>query len=89
MGEVINFMATYARGLICMPVSEKRLDELDLPPMVYHNTDPRSTAFTISADVITCTTGISAYERNQTIHAILDAQTKPQDLRRLGHVFSK
>jgi 3,4-dihydroxy 2-butanone 4-phosphate synthase/GTP cyclohydrolase II len=85
--EVINFMATYARGLICMPVSEKRLDELDLPPMVYHNTDPRSTAFTVSADVKTCTTGISAYERNQTIHAILDAQTKPQDLRRPGHVF--
>ncbi|MBO8136597.1 MAG: bifunctional 3,4-dihydroxy-2-butanone-4-phosphate synthase/GTP cyclohydrolase II [Desulfotomaculum sp.] len=85
--EAVNFMAAYGRGLICMPVEGKRLDELDLPAMVTHNTDPHATAFTVSVDAKNTTTGISAHERAMTIKAILDPATKPQDLRRPGHVF--
>ncbi|WP_027718121.1 bifunctional 3,4-dihydroxy-2-butanone-4-phosphate synthase/GTP cyclohydrolase II [Desulfovirgula thermocuniculi] len=85
--EAINFMATYGRGLICMPITNQRADELDLPLMVSHNTDKHGTAFTVSVDHKDTTTGISAYERAQTIKAILDPSTRPEDLRRPGHIF--
>lgn len=85
--EAVNFMATHGRGLICLPMEGKRLDELDLPAMVTHNTDPHATAFTVSIDAKECTTGISAHERAMTIKAVLDPNTKPADLRRPGHVF--
>ncbi len=85
--ETINFMATHGRGLVCMPMEKNRLDELSLPPMVSENTDRRKTAFTISVDVKTCTTGISAAERAMTVRALVDPATKPADLMRPGHVF--
>jgi 3,4-dihydroxy 2-butanone 4-phosphate synthase/GTP cyclohydrolase II len=85
--EVVNFMATHAKGLICLPMEGSRLDELDLPPMVTNNTDPHGTAFTVSIDGHNTTTGISAHERAMTIQTVLDANTKPTDLRRPGHVF--
>ncbi len=85
--EAITFMATYGRGLICMPIIGKRLDELDLPAMVSHNTDPHGTAFTVSVDHKDTKTGISAHERAATVRAILDPATKPEDLRRPGHIF--
>lgn len=85
--EAVNFMATNGRGLICLPVIGKRLDELDLPAMVAHNTDPHATAFTVSIDAKECTTGISAHERATTIRAVLDPKTQPSDLHRPGHVF--
>jgi len=85
--EAVNFMATHARGLICMPVEGKRLDELDLPAMVNHNTDPHATAFTISVDARECTTGISAQERAMTVKKVLDSNSRPEDLRRPGHIF--
>jgi len=85
--EAINFMASHGRGLICLPILGKRLDELDLPAMVSHNTDPHATAFTVSVDAKECTTGISAHERAMTVKAVLDPNTKPADLRRPGHVF--
>lgn len=83
----INFMATYGRGLICLPVIGERLDQLDLPAMVSHNTDLHGTAFTVSVDHKNTSTGISAHERSATIQAILDPATKPEDLRRPGHIF--
>lgn len=85
--EVINFMATYGRGLICVPMSGARLDELDLPAMVTHNTDAHGTAFTVSVDHKDTTTGISAHERAATVRALIDPNTKPEDLRRPGHIF--
>jgi 3,4-dihydroxy 2-butanone 4-phosphate synthase/GTP cyclohydrolase II len=85
--EAVNFMATNGRGLICLPIIGKRLDELDLPAMVAHNTDPHATAFTVSIDAKVCTTGISAHERATTIRAVLDPQTQSSDLRRPGHIF--
>jgi len=85
--EVINFMITYGRGLVCTPITEERAAELQLPPMVEHNTDPHGTAFTISVDHRSTTTGISAYERSQTIQALIDPNSKPDDFRRPGHVF--
>lgn len=85
--EAINFMAVHGRGLICLPVEGKRLDELELPAMVTNNTDPHATAFTVSIDAKDCTTGISAYERAMTVRAVLDPDTKPADLRRPGHIF--
>lgn len=85
--ETINFMATYGRGLICMPVEGRRLDALGLEAMVNHNTDKNGTAFTVSVDAYDTTTGISAFERAHTIQAILDPATKPEDLRRPGHIF--
>ncbi|MDK2888396.1 MAG: 3,4-dihydroxy 2-butanone 4-phosphate synthase / cyclohydrolase [Thermoanaerobacter sp.] len=85
--EAINFMATHARGLICMPITNERADELDLPLMVTHSTDKHGTAFTVSVDHKDTSTGISAYERAQTIRAILDPATRPEDLRRPGHIF--
>ncbi|MBU2700262.1 dihydroxy 2-butanone 4-phosphate synthase/GTP cyclohydrolase II 3-4 [Sporomusaceae bacterium BoRhaA] len=85
--EAINFMATYGKGLICMPVVGSRLDELGICPMVENNTDNHETAFTVSIDAKTTTTGISAFERCDTIQAVLKTETKPTDLRRPGHVF--
>ncbi|MDI6632189.1 MAG: bifunctional 3,4-dihydroxy-2-butanone-4-phosphate synthase/GTP cyclohydrolase II, partial [Thermoanaerobacteraceae bacterium] len=81
------FMAIYGRGLICVPITQKRADELDFPPMVLHNTDPHGTAFTVSVDARGVTTGISAYERALTIQKIVDPEAKPQDFRRPGHIF--
>lgn len=86
--EAINFMATHGRGLICVPLTGQRCEELNLPLMVpYNNTDPHVTAFSISIDHKNTTTGISAYDRALTIKHLLDRQTKPEDLRRPGHIF--
>ncbi|WP_018703222.1 bifunctional 3,4-dihydroxy-2-butanone-4-phosphate synthase/GTP cyclohydrolase II [Anaeromusa acidaminophila] len=85
--EAINFMATYGRGLICMPVHGARLDELGICAMVSENTDNHCTAFTVSIDAVETTTGISAPERAQTVLKVLDPATKPEDLRRPGHIF--
>lgn len=87
--EKINFMAKYGRGLICVPIQQERANELKLNMMVEENTAVHSTAFTVSVDLIGkgCTTGISAYDRAMTIKAIVDEQTKPQDLGRPGHIF--
>lgn len=85
--EAINFMATYGKGLICMPVIGERLDELEIQPMVSQNTDSLETAFTVSVDAATATTGISAFERALTVKTIIDPKTKPHDLRRPGHIF--
>ncbi|MCX7987519.1 MAG: bifunctional 3,4-dihydroxy-2-butanone-4-phosphate synthase/GTP cyclohydrolase II [Bacteroidales bacterium] len=87
--EIINFMATHGRGLICAALPEERCDELELDPMVDKNTSANSTAFTVSVDLIGrgCTTGISAYDRAMTIRALVDENTKPDDLARPGHVF--
>lgn len=85
--EAINFMATYGRGLICAPLTRQRMHELKLDPMVEENTDPHGTAFTVSVDASTSTTGISAFERAATIRALVDYRTNPADLRRPGHIF--
>ena len=87
--EVINFMATYARGLICLAMTGERLDQLELAPMVQHNTANLGTAFTVSIDARGrgVTTGISSYDRAQTILAAVDPRTRPEDLARPGHVF--
>ncbi|MBM2831108.1 MAG: 3,4-dihydroxy-2-butanone 4-phosphate synthase [Dehalococcoidia bacterium] len=86
--EAINFMARYARGLICMPVSGQRLDELHVPLMVQDNTSRHGTAFTISVESKhKTTTGISAHDRAATVKAIIDPNTRPEDLARPGHMF--
>jgi 3,4-dihydroxy 2-butanone 4-phosphate synthase/GTP cyclohydrolase II len=87
--EVINFIATYARGLICLAMSGERLDQLELGPMVLHNTANLGTTFTVSIDARGrgVTTGISSYDRAQTILAAVDPRTCPEDLARPGHVF--
>jgi 3,4-dihydroxy 2-butanone 4-phosphate synthase/GTP cyclohydrolase II len=87
--EVINFMARYGRGLICAPITQKRATELDLNPMVGHNTSSHETNFTVSVDMIGngCTTGISATDRSKTTLALIDPATKPEDLGRPGHIF--
>jgi len=86
--EAITFMATHGRGLICLPMEEKRLDELNLPLMVEENTSCFETAFTISIDAQKhTTTGISAADRATTIKAAIDPETKPEDLARPGHIF--
>ena len=87
--EKINFMETHARGLICAPITRERAEELDLPMMVSHNTSIHSTPFTISIDLLThgCTTGISAYDRAQTILALTRQETAPEDFGRPGHIF--
>src|SRR5437773_3505458 len=86
--EVINFMARYARGLICLPLTEERCDELHLTTQVADNTSYLGTAFTVSIDARKgVTTGISASDRATTILAAVDPHTKPQDLARPGHVF--
>lgn len=85
--EAINFMVTHGRGLVCLPLVGERLDQLDIQPMVRHNTDSNETAFTVSIDARDTTTGISAHERAATIKKVLDPDTQPDDLRRPGHVF--
>ncbi len=87
--EKINFMETHARGLICAPITRERAEELDLPMMVSHNTSIHSTPFTVSIDLLThgCTTGISAYDRAQTILALTRKETAPEDFGRPGHIF--
>lgn len=87
--ELINFMATHGRGLICAPLTEERCKELDLNRMVTHNTDPLETAFTVSVDLKGkgVTTGISASDRAKTIQALVNPQTKAEDLLRPGHIF--
>lgn len=87
--EVINFMATYGRGLICAPLVEERCDELGLEMMVQHNTVLHQTAFTVSVDLIGngCTTGISAADRSKTVQALINPNTKREDLGSPGHIF--
>lgn len=85
--ENINFMATYAKGLICTPMSAEVAARLNFPPMVAENTDNHSTAFTVAVDHVDTTTGISAAERSYTIMKCVDEDAKPEDFRRPGHVF--
>ena len=87
--EAINFMAKNARGLICMPITGQRLNELNIPMMVGENTARHGTAFTVSVDakIRGVTTGISAHDRAETIKAMIDPATKPEDLGRPGHIF--
>lgn len=87
--EMINFMATHGRGLICAPLTESRCKELGLHVMVTNNTDPMETAFTVSVDLRGngVTTGISAADRAKTILALVNPETKPHDLARPGHIF--
>jgi 3,4-dihydroxy 2-butanone 4-phosphate synthase/GTP cyclohydrolase II len=87
--EMINFMATHGRGLICAPLTESRCKELGLHVMVSNNTDPMETAFTVSVDLRGngVTTGISAADRATTILSLVDSNTKPHDLARPGHIF--
>lgn len=87
--EIINFMATHGRGLICAPIDEQRADELELDMMVSSNTALHETAFTVSIDLIGkgCTTGISAYDRATGIRALVDRNTKASDFARPGHIF--
>ncbi len=87
--EMINFMATHGRGLICAPLTESRCKELDLHAMVRNNTDHMETAFTVSVDLKGngVSTGISASDRAKTIQALIDSNTKPFDLARPGHIF--
>ena len=87
--SMINFMAKYGRGLICVPMSEKLCNKLDLKKMVPNNTDPFETAFTVSVDLKGngVTSGISAADRAKTVLALVDNKTKPGDLTRPGHVF--
>jgi 3,4-dihydroxy 2-butanone 4-phosphate synthase/GTP cyclohydrolase II len=85
--EAINFMVINARGLVCMPVVGSRLDELNIGLMVSTNTESMCTAFTVSIDAASVTTGISAHERAMTVKAVLDPQSTPADIRRPGHIF--
>lgn len=85
--ENVNFMATHAKGLICMPMSAELADRLGLPPMVEANTDNHETAFTVSIDHKDTTTGISADERGYTARKAIEAQAQPSDFRRPGHMF--
>ncbi|MGG4032546.1 bifunctional 3,4-dihydroxy-2-butanone-4-phosphate synthase/GTP cyclohydrolase II [Paenibacillus cisolokensis] len=85
--EMINFMITEARGLVCVPITQERAEELDLQPMVAHNTDYHGTAFTVSVDHLSTTTGISAHERSMTVRALIDRKTRAHDFRRPGHIF--
>jgi len=87
--EVINFMATHGRGLICAPLTENRCKELELNMMVRNNTDPMETAFTVSVDLKGkgVTTGISASDRSKTVKSLIDPSTKPFELARPGHIF--
>ena len=85
--EAVNFMATHAKGLICTPMEGDRLDALDIAPMVTNNTDNHETAFTVSVDAVTTDTGISAFERCQTVQLLIDPSAKPSSFRRPGHVF--
>lgn len=85
--ENINFMASYAKGLICMPMTKEYTEKLNLPQMVTNNTDNHCTAFTVSIDHVDTTTGISALERSVTAMKVVENGAKPQDFRRPGHMF--
>jgi 3,4-dihydroxy 2-butanone 4-phosphate synthase/GTP cyclohydrolase II len=86
--ETINFMVKYGRGLVCAPITKKRARELDLEPMVSHNTTSHETNFTVSVDLLAgCTTGISASDRSKTTLALIDQSIKPEELARPGHIF--
>jgi 3,4-dihydroxy 2-butanone 4-phosphate synthase/GTP cyclohydrolase II len=85
--EAVNFMAKYGRGLICVPMTEERLEDLLLPQMVERNTERHGTAFSVSVDAKSVTTGISAYERCLTIKTLVNKSAKPEDLVRPGHIF--
>ncbi len=87
--EVINFMSTHGRGLICAAITEQRCAELELHPMVADNTSSHETAFTVSVDLLGdgCTTGISAHDRSKTVLSLINPNTKPSDLGRPGHIF--
>ena len=86
--DAINFMATYGRGLICVPMLGPRLDQLRLPMMTQDNTARLSTAFTVSVDVLKgATTGISTHDRAATVMALIDPETRPEDLGKPGHIF--
>ncbi len=87
--EIINFMSTHGRGLICAPISEKRCEELHLELMVHKNTALHATPFTVSVDLLGngCTTGISAHDRAKTVQALVNPETKPEHLARPGHIF--
>ena len=87
--EVINFMATHGRGLVCMALTEERCDALGLNLMVGNNTALHATAFTVSVDLLKngVTTGISASDRSKTIQALIDPSTKPEELGKPGHIF--
>ena len=86
--ETINFMAKHARGLICLPITAERLDELDIPLMVNSNTSPFCTAFTVSVEAKQrVTTGISVHDRTETIKAMINPETRPEDIARPGHIF--
>jgi 3,4-dihydroxy 2-butanone 4-phosphate synthase/GTP cyclohydrolase II len=86
--EAINFMAKHARGLICVPMTAQRLNELSLSPMAPENTESQGTAFHVSVDArFGATTGISAHDRAQTVKVLIDPKSKPSDLRRPGHIF--
>jgi len=86
--EIVNFMLTYGRGMVCAPLSEQRCQELELDMMVGHNTSLHGTPFTISVDLIGqgCTTGISAFDRAKTLRALVNPTTRPEDLARPGHI---
>lgn len=85
--EIINFMVTHARGLVCVPMLGERLDELEIQPMVSENTDNHETAFTVSIDYKTTTTGISAFERAETVKQLISPEAKAGDFRKPGHIF--
>ncbi|MDR2129618.1 MAG: bifunctional 3,4-dihydroxy-2-butanone-4-phosphate synthase/GTP cyclohydrolase II [Odoribacteraceae bacterium] len=85
--EAVNFMIREARGIVCMPVTKERLDELNIDMMVATNTDKKQTAFTVSIDAVGCTTGVSAFDRALTIRRVLDPAARPSDFTRPGHVF--
>ena len=86
--ETVNFMVRHGRGLVCAPITQKRAKELNLEPMVSHNTTSHETNFTVSVDLLAgCTTGISASDRSKTTLALIDPATKPEDLGRPGHIF--
>lgn len=85
--EAVNFMACYAKGLICMPMSAAMTKKLGLSQMVTHNTDYHATAFTVSIDHVDTTTGISALERSITAMKSVEEDAKPEDFRRPGHMF--
>ena len=85
--ELINFMATHAKGLICLPMPQEHAQRLQFPPMVTNNTDPHGTAFTVSVDHVTNSTGISAFDRSVTAIACTNPTAKPSDFLRPGHMF--
>jgi len=85
--EKINFMAKYCRGLICTPVTEEVVTRLGLYPMVSRNPNPEAAAFTVSVDAKETKTGISVYERSDTILTLINPQSKPDDLKKPGHIF--